>query len=152
MVQRCLFAVYSQTSDGIQSEHCKENADSPKLQTHTKNQQEDLAWRPLALQQPAQCRNTEKCWWERDSASSASCVCVVQMSLHKIQVVGLNVEGNTSDFWSRIGGGEELVIVTPISNPSQKISSLLYDLLMEPWQVRSIWFRNPLLCGCWYKK
>jgi hypothetical protein len=74
----------------------------------------------------------EKCWWERDLASSASCVYIVRISLHKIQVVGSNVGGNTLDFRSRIGGREESVIVTPISNTSQKISSLLYDLLMEP--------------------
>ncbi len=36
-----------------------------------------------------------------------------------------------------------MVIVTPIPNPSQKILSLIYDLLMEPWQVRSVWFQNP---------
>ncbi len=29
MVQQCLFAVYSQLSNGIQSEHCKKNAESP---------------------------------------------------------------------------------------------------------------------------
>ncbi len=92
-------------------------------------------------------------WWREDKSSSPSSgVCAVQISLHKSWVVGLNVGGNTLDFQSRIREGDELVIVSPISNQSQKISSLIYNLLMEPWWVRSVWFQNPLLCGGWYEK
>jgi hypothetical protein len=107
--------------------------------------------RQIPLNDPQQCNNSNNAKTRRNVGGNMLCqACLpaffsvfIRQHLNQSKcLVFFMVEAQKyTDYQSGIGGGEELDIVTPISNPSLR-SYLICMLPMEPRQVRSVWFQN----------